>query len=84
MELCCLEVDLSRHELQHHFRAEHGGVGLLGHVLVERLPLGGRARQLGGRDGIELVELALDMRVVDIAEVLVVLRLDRPGVGYLS
>ena len=58
-------------------RPVHVLVGLLGRVLVERLPARRRRLQLRRRDLVEEGQLALDVRVVDLREVLVVGGLDR-------
>src|SRR3954463_3179148 len=71
------EVDPVAEELRSLLLPVHEHVGLLGRVLVELLPLLLDRVELVGRDGVELRQLALDVRVVHLAEVLVVRRLDR-------
>jgi hypothetical protein len=55
-------------------------VDLPGAVLVQRLPLAGHRLELRRRYRVDLGELGLDVGVVDVAEVLVVRRLDAVGV----
>src|SRR3954452_24531389 len=75
-----VEVDLVREELRLFDLAVHVHVALRGCVLVEGLPPVGDRIQLGRRHLVQILQLALDLGVVDLAEVLVVDRLDRVGV----
>jgi hypothetical protein len=73
-------VDAVREELRLHLLAVDEHVVLRGHVLVECLPVVGDRLQVGCRDRVQSLQVGLDPGIVDLAEVLVVGRLDRLGV----
>src|SRR3954470_24306168 len=58
-----VEVDLVGEELRLRDRPVDVHVGLLGRVLVEGLPPVGDGVQLRRRDGVQFLQLALDVRV---------------------
>src|SRR3954452_3403728 len=64
-----VEVDLVREELRLQDLAVDVFVGLACRVLVEGLPPVGDSVQLRRRHGVQGLQLALDVRVVDLAEV---------------